>query len=229
MAESRPTFSQTLAKAAARAASRGVREVAAEAWDQVRAGVRSQGALKLMIAPTGGERPDAELRFALATEADAEPYARDIGTDSPATFRARLTGTTICCLVYADDKVLHASWVTTSRAWTSEIRAFLVPPAGDAYIYESFTRADARGRGIYPFALGCIRAELAQRGSARAWVGVESDNERSIRAITKAGFVEAFEIRFRRRWGGVKIDPPSGPLAEAGPSFISRREVSRHI
>ncbi|MDP9069423.1 MAG: hypothetical protein M3N53_13910 [Actinomycetota bacterium] len=223
MSETRPTLRESLSKTAARASSRGLREVAGERWRQLQEAVRSDGALKLMTRAVGGEPPGDDLRFTLATPADAEAYARDIGTDSAATFRRRLSPTTDCCLVRSDDTILHASWLTTSRAWTSEIKAFLAPPQGDAYIYESFTRSEARGRGVYPFALLSICHELGLRGLSQAWVAVEVGNQPSIRAITKAGFSEGFEIRFRRRGGRVLIDPPAGPLAETATGFISGR------
>ena len=53
--------------------------------------------------------------------------------------------TCMCFVVEDGDRFLHSSWVTTTGAWTREIRAYLCPPQGDAYVYESFTRADARG------------------------------------------------------------------------------------
>jgi RimJ/RimL family protein N-acetyltransferase len=113
--------------------------------------------------------------------------------------------------------------VTTTGAWTREIRAYLSPPLGDAYVYESFTRADARGRGIYPFALAGILTAMAASGIERVWVGVESDNVPSRKAIAKAGFEEAFTLHFERRWGRLKIDQPRGPHAEQARQFIKRR------
>ena len=117
---------------------------------------------------------------------------------------------------------LHASWVTTSRAWTSEIRGYISPPVGDAYVYESFTRPETRGRGIYPLALFSICAELAEQRVARVWVGVETDNTPSIRAISKAGFGEGFEFSFHRAFGRVRIGEITGPLAEQGRTMIPR-------
>jgi RimJ/RimL family protein N-acetyltransferase len=119
--------------------------------------------------------------------------------------------------------VLHSSWVTTTGAWTREIRAYLAPPSGDAYVYESFTRADARGRGIYPFALAGILTAMSEQGLSKVWVGVESDNAPSRRAIAKAGFEEAFTLGFERRLGRLTIDEPHGPLAEQARHFVRRK------
>lgn len=187
-----------------------------------KAALRSNGRLKLLVRESGGpvveERGD--LFFREATAADARRYAADIGTDSASTFRRRLSPWTRCYVIDDGTRFLHASWVTTSRAWTSEIRACISPPVGDSYVYESFTRPETRGRGIYPFALLSICAQMAEQGVGRVWVGVEADNAASIRAITKAGFREAFELSFRRAWGRVHIDGVSGPLAEQGRTMI---------
>jgi hypothetical protein len=152
-----------------------------------------------------------ELRFVEATALDGDRYARDIGTDSPGTFRRRLTSGTRCFLVVSDEVLVHATWLTTTAAWTREIRRYLRPPAGNAYVFESFTRSDARGRGTYPFALKCIVATLSGSEIDRVWVAVEGHNEASLRAVTKAGFVESFEVGYRRRWGRLIVTAPDAP------------------
>ncbi len=146
-------------------AARGPVEVAGVARSRASEWLRSEDELIMLVRPAAAPAPelrhDPGLTSRRATAADAELYARVIGTDSAATFRRRLTDTTHCVLVHLGDELLHASWVTTGAAWTREIAAYLVPPAGDAYVYESFTRPQARGRGVYPFALVPIVRALA--------------------------------------------------------------------
>ena len=155
--------------------------------------------------------PDSTFRR--ATPEDATAYARDIGTDSEETFCARLSDDTRCYLVVAGPLIVHATWVTTSEAWTRELRRYFKPPPGEAYIYESFTRAEARGQGAYPFALGAIAEDLASDGIRRVWVGVEAGNTSSIKAVRKAGFEPGFEITYKRRLGRLAVSRPRGPLA----------------
>jgi RimJ/RimL family protein N-acetyltransferase len=140
--------------------------------------------------------------------ADAVRYARAIGTDSTRTFSARLSEATRCYAVEDGDRILHASWVTTDCAWTRELRSFVCVQGGDAYVYESFTRADARGRGVYPFALVEICRTLAEQGVGRLWVAVEAHNEPSLKAVAKAGFERSFEIRYARRLGRLSLELP---------------------
>ena len=177
----------------------------------------------LLVRDAGGAVPVRDgLSFRELSAADARRYAGEIGTDSPSTFLRRLSAWTHCFVVDDGSTLLHASWVTTARAWTSEIRGYISPPVGDAYVYESFTRSETRGRGIYPFALSGICAVMGQQRVARVWVGVESDNTPSLKAITKAGFQEAFEVSFHRSFGRVRLQEPTGRLAEQGRTMIAR-------
>ena len=223
MSESRPTPSEWASRTVARLRSRGPVEVADSLRGQVRSAIGSGGILEFLAretAETCPERDDLTIRAASFT--DAVAYEKAIGTDSSATFRARLTDTTSCYLVSFEQRIAHASWVTTSAAWTGEIRAFATPPDGSAYVYESFTDPALRGRGIYPWALRCICAELSSRGVQRVWIGVERGNVSSVRAISKAGFEPAFSVRYRRRLGRLSTETPAGPKAEIAGQLLSK-------
>jgi GNAT superfamily N-acetyltransferase len=187
--------------------------------------VGSEDSLTMLVrdagAPTPEFRHDPGLLLRAATPADDAEYAREIGTDAAATFRRRLTPTTSCFLVHGPDGLLHASWVTTGAAWTREIDAYLVPPPGDAYVYESFTTPEARGRGVYPFALAGICGWARARGVAKVWVAVEEGNAPSLKAIRKAGFEPAYTMRYARRFGRLTliVDKPRGLAA---PEVVTR-------
>jgi GNAT superfamily N-acetyltransferase len=223
--ETRPSFPELISKTVARVRARGPREV----FDTWRAMVRELLASdeKLIMLyrdlKTAGPAPAAPsgTTFREAGPDDAMQYARDVGTDSMKTFSARLSSRTKCFFVMDDTTVLHASWVTTAAAWTREVQRYFCPPAGDAYIYESFTRSDARGRGIFPFALESICRLLAAGGIRRVWIGVEDGNEPSRRAITKAGFEPGFAIMYRRRLGRLTVGAPEGPGARPDHGFLS--------
>jgi hypothetical protein len=225
MPDRRPGPLVAAARIATRVRTRGAGEVLRLGTQRVREWISSRDRLVFLVRPTGGDRPSHDsLTFAQATVDDATRYARDVGTDSAATFRSRLSEGTNCFLVLSGDLIVHATWVTTTAAWTRELRTYVAPPAGDAYVYESFTRVEARGRGAYPFALLHISSLLAGRGLSRVWVGVEADNDPSLRAVGKAGFEEAFDVRYRRHVGRLHVDPPIGRLAETG-SLMLRRNL----
>ena len=224
MSDQRPGPLVATARIATRVRARGAGEVLKLGIQRVREWISSSDGIVFLVRPTGGDRPPHDsLTFAQATVDDATRYARDVGTDSAATFRSRLSERTNCFLVLSGDLIAHATWVTTTPAWTRELRAYVVPPDGDAYVYESFTRVEARGRGAYPFALLHISSLLAERGLNRVWVGVEAHNGPSLRAVAKAGFEEAFDVRFRRRLGRLTVDSPSGRLAETWSHMLRRK------
>lgn len=167
--------------------------------------------------PTPEFRHDPGLVFRRATAADADLYARWVGSDSPVTFRRRLAPSTSCFLVESGDGLLHASWVTTGAAWTREIGAYFVVPEGDAYVYESFTLPAARGRGVYPFALRGICAWAAGEDVRSVWVAVEEGNAPSLKAIRKAGFEPCYSLHYGRRLGRVTVvaEQPQGKVTPA--------------
>jgi RimJ/RimL family protein N-acetyltransferase len=219
----RPSPSQALSKTLNRVRARGPREVLSLASGRTKEWISSSDDLVMFVRSSAAEQPARDdLTFREATPADGTRYANDIGTDSAATFARRLSDRTHCFFVENGTSILHASWVTTAGAWTRELRSYLVPPAGDAYVYESFTRADARGRGVYPFALASILAWAEATGIERVWVAVEEHNPPSLRAVTKAGFVEAFRLPFSRRFGRLTVGNSTGEMAAAAAGFLSR-------
>jgi L-amino acid N-acyltransferase YncA len=203
---SRPTPTQVARKLLARTRARGPREVLATGVARLREFISSSDELVILARTAGGELPDrTDLEFVTATSADGARYARDIGTDSASTLASRLTDDTHCFLVIHEARVVHATWVTTRSAWTRELGGYLVVPEGDCYVFESFTRADARGRGVYPFGLKGICEWAANQGLKRIWVGVESGNAASLRAVAKVGFEPRLTISFRRSVGRLQV------------------------
>ena len=223
MPDLRPSLPTAVAKTAHRASARGPAEVVTLGVGRIKEWFSSSDDLVMFVRdPIPSPPSRTDLTFRAATPDDGPRYARDIGTDSAKTFAARLSPRTHCFIVEDDSRILHASWVTIAGAWTRELRAYLVPPDGGAYVYESFTRADARGRGVYPFALAGILGWAAGSGISKVWVAVEEHNPPSLRAVSKAGFEEAFRLPFARRLGRLTIGEASGPLAHEAGRFLSR-------
>lgn len=222
MPDTRPTLRRSLARTTNRIRIRGLGEVAGLGWQRVLEALSSEDTLVVFTRPSGGSvEPPEGLTFREATAQDAHSYARDIGTDSPYSFAARLSPATRCFVVTRGDLIVHSSWVTTAAAWTREIRGYMTPPPGAAYVYESFTRPEVRGRGVYPFALRSICSWASTIGIEQVWVAVEADNPASLKAVAKAGFEPAFRFSYRRRIVRLTIEPPTGQMAHIGISFVS--------
>ena len=226
MADLRPGPLTVLAKLPARVRARGFREVASLGLQRVGEAIRSEDRLIFFLRATTGEGDPGDgspLTLRQAGSEHASIYQRDIGTDSAATFSRRLAQGTRCYLVLEEDKALHASWVTTTASWVREMGRYFRPPAGHAYVYESFTRADARGRGVYPFALRGICRELATDRIDWLWVAVEEGNAPSLKAVSKAGFETAFEVAYGRRFGRLSVSQPTGQKVDLCANCIARK------
>lgn len=208
-------------KTGSRIRHRGPKEVAELGWGRLREQISSGETLHFFVRPAGGVPCPVIPGWALrqASAADATGYVRRVGTESASTFRRRLEGAR-CYLVLEKGDIMHSSWVATGPTWTRELRLWVRPPSGDAYIYESFTHPEARGRGIYPFALANILLTLEDEGARRAWIAADSGNAPSLRSISKAGFEPAFDVVYRRRWGRVLVGEPQGPEAAQGAQML---------
>jgi hypothetical protein len=207
-----PTF--VARKVLSRLRNRGVREVLSVAGQRIRETIYSSETLIFLAraARADFEPPnhDPGLEFREAIPDDGRLYEELIGTDSVRTFALRLNAGARCFFVLAGGSLLHSSWVTEGPAWTREIRRFFQPPPGDAYVYESFTTSEARGRGVYPFALSEICAHLDRERKRLVWVGVEESNTASRKAIAKAHFKEHFRVRYVSKLGYLRVDEPVG-------------------
>ena len=221
MPDVRPDPGKQLSRLINRTRARGIGELVDLSTGRAKELWGSRNTLVLNVLEAQVVQRDAQgLVFREASSADADAYAQDIGTDSRSTFSARLSDDVRCFIVEEDGKLLHSSWLTTTGAWAREIQRFLCPPEGDAYVYESFTRADARGRGIYPLALAGILTAMAREEIGRVWVGVEATNLASRRAMEKAGFTEGFRVEFGRTLGRLWVGAAVGPRAEIGRTFL---------
>ena len=208
MPDVRPSLKDLVLKTGARLKARGPRELYELATARAHEAIASTDQLVILVRECAEENLEAStLVVRRASPADAGAYAGMIGTDAAATFVPRLSNDTGCYVVIEGSALVHATWCTRSAAWTREIHAYLAPPPGDAYVYESFTRPEARGRGVYPLALRAIASDLYRQGVARVWVGVEAGNKASLRAVTKAGFTPVASIRFARRLGRIRVEP----------------------
>ena len=224
----RPGPLTALSKLPSRIRARGWREVAELARHRLKEEIRSEDRLIFFARPTGASDSmetgkTSGLELVRGGPDHAPLYERDIGTDSASTFKQRLTAETRCYLVLDGERALHATWVTTGASWVRELRRYFKPPKGHAYVYESFTRADARGRGVYPFALRGICADLGGEGTECVWVAVEVGNIPSLKSVSKAEFERAFELSYRRRWGFISVSVPHGPKAELCPNCIIKK------
>jgi hypothetical protein len=86
-------------------------------------------------------------------------------------------------------------WVATRDAWIGELRAAVVLPRGERYLWNFVTLPSHRGRGIYPRLVDAIvRAESGE--AERFWIARAPENHASGAGIAKAGFATVATLSF---------------------------------
>jgi ubiquinone/menaquinone biosynthesis C-methylase UbiE/ribosomal protein S18 acetylase RimI-like enzyme len=101
-----------------------------------------------------------------------------------------------------DGPAAHARWVSTDLAYIPELGCDVILAPGEAYMYDGFTRPDARGSGVD----GAIRCQIFQSlreaGFRRVYSYVRSDNPVGVRAAGRwqrpAGIVRYLRFRGSR-------------------------------
>ena len=219
-----------------RARARGWSEALRAERDRLSSWWSSSDVLIVLSRPADADfTPQPDLQFRPCSPDDAEKYARDIGTDTRETFAHRLTHHTDCFVVESNGRFVHASWAARERVFVGEIGKYFLPPRGSAYVYESYTRPEARGKGIYPYALSGIASELSSGGVEELWIAVEASNTASRRSISKASFEIRFEVPFSRRFGRLTVDlsevtmPAGGEISDDPPRLAGSSNPSSNL
>jgi hypothetical protein len=130
---------------------------------------------RLTVEPQNGtvEERATALIESIGLSADDVPTRLRTGH---VLFVASLAGVPMAC-----------GWTATREAEVSELRAHLVMKAGQQYLWDFFTMAKYRGRGVYPWLLQFILRQESANAST-FWIGHDRANEASGRGIVRAGF-----------------------------------------
>ena len=157
--------------------------------------------------PDSPATPGLELR-----QASAEDLRRLVYAGKPVTAESlaeRFRRGHLCFVaIDGDVEAAHARWVATDQAYIPELDSDVVLAAGEAYMYDGYTRPDARGSGI-DGAIRCfIFRSLREAGFRRVYSYVRADNPVGVRAAQ----------RWQRLAGNVRYLTPRGcrPLVWSG-------------
>ncbi len=104
----------------------------------------------------------------------------------------------LCFGAWREDRLVHHSWVSFGHSYIGELHSSLRMEPGEAYVYDCYTDGSCRGQGIFPAVLAHVAETLFQSGTRRLWIAVEEENRSSAKAILRAGFQPAGELRYRR-------------------------------
>jgi GNAT superfamily N-acetyltransferase len=171
-----------------------------------------------------GERPRRPLpegfELHLATAADAESVAQLPNQPAVDEVRTRIDGSADVYMVREAGKPAFACTIFRGRTPTVAARGgWLELPADTVCLEDSGTSPDFRGRGVAPGAWSAIADALAERGFKIMLTKVTVDNEPSRKAVVKAGFAEAADMRLRRVGPFRRV--ALSPLGAPGAEFIS--------
>jgi GNAT superfamily N-acetyltransferase len=150
-----------------------------------------------------GERPRRDLpegfELHLASEAEADDAAHLPNQPGVEEVRSRIAGTADYYIVREHGTPAFACTIFRERTPTIAARGgWLDLPADTVCLEDSGTSPDFRGRGVAPGAWTAIADALAERGFKTMLTKVTVENEPSRKAVTKAGFREAVDMRMRR-------------------------------
>lgn len=104
-----------------------------------------------------------------------------------AAIETRLARGDRCFVSWSGGEIVDACWTATGRVFVPYMSAFLDIPAGDIYSYDSFTRADLRGRGVYMARNSFTARENQGEGFKRSIALVAFENYSAWLVLTRSG------------------------------------------
>ena len=152
------------------------------------------------------DRPDLEFRPLKSNDFSRMCRRTDrFGEQARLYYEQR--GITSAFGVFVDGELGHISWAYTAEEYKREPYERFRLDAGEAEIVNCFTADAYRGKGLYPYAVRLIAAQLLSRGFERVFMNIEPGNEASRRGILKAGLKSYAQVLHLRspaikKWRG---------------------------
>jgi GNAT superfamily N-acetyltransferase len=129
---------------------------------------------------------------------------------------ARLTRGCRCFVAWLDGELAGYGWLSTRSEWIGELELEISPGAGEGYIWNCFTLAAQRRRGVLRALLAGIRECAHSEGLTRLWIGSVAIPAEKV--FGPSGFTPtllfASEVVSGYRWLHVK------PVPEADPALV---------
>jgi ribosomal protein S18 acetylase RimI-like enzyme len=178
------------------------------------------------LAPLpAGTMPEADCRVVGPQAIQALAAATGLTT---AALAARLE-TSSCYGGWDGGQIVAYGWVSEQPTAIGELDAGVEPPAGESYIWDCATVPTHRRRGWYRRLLGYLLAELAGRGTRRAWIAAYAGNEGARRVLLGSGFRPVLTVhrarvwRVERRWMRAHSGAPAADVDAAARLLVFRQ------
>jgi GNAT superfamily N-acetyltransferase len=115
-----------------------------------------------------------------------------------------------CFGAWLGDELAGYGWLSTRREWIGELELPITPRDGEGYIWNCFTLAHLRRRGVLRALLAGIRERAHDEGLSRLWIG--SVAIPAEKAFGPSGFTPALvfasELIAGYRW--IQVQPAAG-------------------
>ena len=122
----------------------------------------------------------------------------------PELIKKRFDAGALCRGFFLEGEFANIGWTLRD---TLEVESGVnVGRSGCGSIYDCFTFAEHRGKGIYTDALIRMLNDLRAEGARTALIAVDPANLPSIRAIEKVGFQPLYRLTRRRRFGRQSLE-----------------------
>ncbi len=123
---------------------------------------------------------------------------------------ARMARGCRCFGAWLGDELAGYGWLSTRPEWIGELELVITPRDGEGYVWNCFTLAHLRRRGVLLALLAGIRKRAHDEGLSRLWIGsvaIPAD-----KAFGPSGFIPALvfasEVIAGYRW--IEVRPAAG-------------------
>ena len=131
----------------------------------------------------------------------------------PNLVHRRLDRGEICFAAVHEGNIVSYCWMAQGKIGIEEINLAVSTLPDEVYLYDAFTLAPWRGKGIYPVVLREMLLYAGLNDFSRALIFVAADNTPSRRGVLKAGFLE-FQVVTHLSILGIPFYRYSEPLHE---------------
>jgi len=128
------------------------------------------------------------LSFSILDEDGLEEYRAFRPDTSIAEIKQRLAEGQLCFVLRAKRRIVHTTWAMTDRAYIDYLSYDFRLRQDVAYVYDSFSLPDYRGRGIPLIRLAHMLPHLSAIGYRRVISANLPENKAGMRPPLKAGY-----------------------------------------
>ncbi len=132
--------------------------------------------------------PSLPLTFGLLRKTDIDEVAAFRPETNGAEVYRRLQLGQICFIARHEGRLIHVCWVATGCARIDYLDREILLSPGEAYVFESYTAPDMRGKHIAAARSVFMQQALRQTGYHRTVTVVVPENQAGFRPLEKVGY-----------------------------------------